>query len=373
MNQIEILNIAYRTALQPVECLEGLASRLNRWYQDYPEQAYLHPCVINGRAALVCQRGLLNQHADAYWALKAIADEYAVYLKEDSRQKDAAFSTENRRRQMAVVLTFCIGLLATSRSVTADDLTGDGKGATIVAGLTLSSLNLDSQVGQSADGQTVIHLRHAALPSVVDVMRSHLQKQASMQIDAAAKQKIVAFLSKVYRPELDDPATIAQDLQAIAEYFAQYPQAIALIEALEDQSLSLKYQAGHWQTQAFGNRYGVEKVTVYFDTRLGAQFLNNPDCTTNPACHVSPADALLHELLHAKLMLLEQEHYIATGGFSGNLYPYQHEDEVISEENRLYQAMNQLDGWSRPIRHQHSGELLQVSCPVCVLSADNAH
>jgi len=127
----------------------------------------------------------------------------------------------------------------------------------------------------------------------------------------------------------------------------------------------LKYRAGYWQAQAWGNRYGVDSVTIFFDSRLGAQLLNAPGCEANPACAISPADALLHELLHAKLMLLDSAHFIAEGGLNSTLYPFQHEHEVLMEENRLYQAMNQEDGRARALRQHHSGNLQRVECPAC--------
>ena len=127
----------------------------------------------------------------------------------------------------------------------------------------------------------------------------------------------------------------------------------------------LKYKADNWQAQAWGSQYTVDSVTVSFDTRVAAQLLNQADCRANPACDISPADALLHELLHAKLMLVDSRRFIENGGMQQSLYNFQHEREVIADENQLYHAMNMQDGRSRPIRKEHAGRLYHVKCAAC--------
>jgi len=44
------------------------------------------------------------------------------------------------------------------------------------------------------------------------------------------------------------------------------------------------------------------------------------DCKANPASHITPADALLHELLHAKLMIMDSAQFIKNGGMKPRLY-----------------------------------------------------
>jgi hypothetical protein len=56
-----------------------------------------------------------------------------------------------------------------------------------------------------------------------------------------------------------------------------------------------------------------------------------------------------------------------------SLYPFEHEREVINQENQLYVQMNQEDGLFRPIRHQHIGVLVNVGCALCLPKEMLAH
>ncbi|WFP51091.1 hypothetical protein PL263_03475 [Methylomonas sp. EFPC3] len=358
MTEIDLLHQAFAGAQPPIGDLAGLTSALNRWYLQHPDCNFLHPCQIGGRPALVCQADLSRNEPAAFAELQAIAERYALYLKEDARRREQTWADANRRRGIGLVLSFCIGLSAVSRSVGADELLP----VNVVAGQ-----HLPSPLGASANtGDGVIRLRHRHPPSAAQVLAAYSQKQTNVQVDSAAAADIAEFLQSLYQKKSGDPPTVNADLQTIADYFSRYPQAVALIGELRGQKIGLDYQAGAWQTVAFGNQFGISSVTIRFDTRLGAQLLGDPGCDATPACSIAPADALLHELLHAKLMLLDSEHFIAGGGLAPGLYPFEHEHEVIAEENRLFQAMNQTDGRARPIRHRHSGELLQVSCPACI-------
>ena len=63
---------------------------------------------------------------------------------------------------------------------------------------------------------------------------------------------------------------------------------------LQQKKLVLKYKANNWQAQAWGTQLAIDSVTIFFDTRVGAQLLYLDNCQANPACNISPADALLH-------------------------------------------------------------------------------
>ncbi|BBL58449.1 hypothetical protein [Methylomonas koyamae] len=364
MTEIELLHQAFHGAQPQVGDLSDLAGALNRWYLQHSHCNFLHPCQIDGRPALVCQADLSRTHPAAFAELQAIAERYALYLKEDARRSAQGWADGNRRRGLGLVLSFCIGLSAASRSVGADEL----QAVKVVAGgrqLPAPALTVQAGVaGNSGDG--IIRLRQRRPPSAAEVLAAYSQKQSALQTDSVAAADIAQFLNQVYRKKSGDPAALSADLQTIAEYFSRYPEAVALIEQLRGQKIELNYQSGTWQTVAFGNQFGIASVTIHFDTRLGAQLLGDPGCEATPACSIAPADALLHELLHAKLMLLDSEHFIAGGGLAPGLYPFEHEHEVIVAENQLFQAMNRSDGRARPIRHRHSGELLQVSCPACI-------
>ncbi|MBD9355721.1 hypothetical protein [Methylomonas albis] len=366
MNEISTLLQAFGGATSRIEGIEKLAGDLNSWYLQQPvERNFLHPCLIVGKPALVCQAGLSRNAGTAFTELEAIARRYGLYLKEDSRQRDDASILHNRRRNIGLVLSFCIGMMASSRAVTANDLQPVNAVHSIASQLAEPVNQMQAKLSVDKDGVSTIHLRQRLPPNAAQVMAAYSQKQSTLNSDPQAKTEISNFLSTIYQAESADPGNIRADFAVMADYFSHYPQAVSLINELRGQKLVLKYRQNTWQTQAFGNQFGVDSVTIYFDTRFGAQLLNDPGCDTTPACSISPADALLHELLHAKLMLLDSQHFIDGGGMAPTLYPFEHEHEVLNQENRLYQEMNQLDGRARPLRHRHSGELLQVSCPAC--------
>ncbi|WP_426994422.1 hypothetical protein [Methylomonas sp. CM2] len=364
MSETRTLQQAYQTAVRPPRDPERLAQALNDWYQRWPTHNFLHPCVIDGKAALVCRADLSVSAADAYRELLAIAEAHGVYLKEDRRSLDFPPAHGNRRREVGLVLTFCIGLLGWSRAVCADDLLAPppSPAAQLVAP---PAGAMQAIASRDEANHTLIKLRRTQPPSAADIANAYQQVANPQPAPADAAAAILDFLKTAYRPELGEPANVAADFESIAAYYAHYPAVAALIRDLDQQKVLLKYRKNTWQAQAWGNQYRVDSVTIYFDTRLGAQLLAEPGCDANPACGVSPADALLHELLHAKLMLLDSGHFIAGGGMAQNLYPFEHEREVIAEENRLYRSMNQEDGLARPLRHRHSGQLAEVSCPAC--------
>ena len=118
-----------------------------------------------------------------------------------------------------------------------------------------------------------------------------------------------------------------------------------------------------------GNQIQVKSVKVYFDSRAAAMLRSHRACTDSDkrgACVASPADALLHELLHASSALLESRRFIEQGGMNGVMYPFAHEDAVIKSENALYRSMTAIDKQHRPNRHSHTGRLVASTCVTCV-------
>lgn len=351
----------------PQARLPALLEALQVWYYRNPAHNFLHPCVIEGKAALVC-RGKLSRNAPAsFSALQAIADEFDLYVKEDTRQQTLDCKQPNRRKSLALVLSFYIGMLGTSRLVTANELTSTPAG-TVIAGLSVPIHTLQTSVSIDKTGQPVLHLKKSPRPAASEMRKIYDHHKHNLQTQAGNEEFIHHFLRTAYQPEDSDPAHIAGDMANIAHYFAQYPQTVELISALSGKNLQLKYKADNWQTQAWGNENGIDRVTIFFDTQIAAKFVTGSDCELNPACNISPADALLHELLHAKLMLLDAQHFIETGGLQPSLYPFEHEREVIQLENQLYGAMNRQDHLARPLRTRHSGELFHVDCALCELS-----
>lgn len=356
----QALSHAFAAAKRVIVDTQALSAALQDWYQTWPEHHFLHPCIIDDRPALVCRAGLSQLEPGAFMQLQTIADAYGIYLKQDARQAGGEHTGANRRSNSGAVLLFCLSLLAASRTVSAHDLPA---AAAHPYEMPISGLQVNPVM--AADGSKVVRLQRARAPSAEQVLAAYQAKAATQDVSPADRSSIGTFLKQAYQAQADDPATIAADLQKMADYYAGYPQAVALIQSLAQHKVVLKYRQGTWQAQAWGSQQRVDSVIIHFDTRTGAQLLDAPGCEDNPACSISAADALLHELLHAQLMLLESERFIASGGMQGHIYPYDHEQDVLVMENRLYRAMNREDGRVRPLRQRHTGSLQQVACAVC--------
>ncbi len=156
------------------------------------------------------------------------------------------------------------------------------------------------------------------------------------------------------------------DIEQLAAYIARLPDAYALLASLEKQPLRLRYRAGNFSTKVSGNHFYVRSVTINFDPRSAAVLRSGAHCSTNIArCVASPADAFLHELLHAKIALLETKQFVSSGAMQAILYPHAHERDVISRERQMYAAMTRHDQQPRPLRQNHSGYLIAANCVTC--------
>ncbi len=340
-----------------------LAEDLHDWFLRYPHNNFLHLCVIQGQAALVCQSSLSQESPQAYVALLKICHKYFIFLKQNQRTQDT-LQTQNRRSQKIALLGFCLGLMsnpAVARSTESHAIHRQHISSHRIA----LTEQMSTRV-KLVNGQKAISFRKQAPPSAQQIAEAYQIKPLRQPVKHAANLKIKDFLRKSYVAQTGDPASIRKDLQEIAHYYAQYPAIVNLVSELSGHNIILKYKKNHWQAQALGTQTSVDQVTVYFDTRIGAQLWLHEKCAESPACHVTPADALLHELLHAKLMIVDSHEFIQKGGMKPALYLYDHEAEVIAYENRLYQTMSAADGMPRPLRSRHSGNLKHVSCALCL-------
>jgi|APLak6261659701_1056019.scaffolds.fasta_scaffold07962_1 hypothetical protein len=164
MNDILIIEQIYRQASSRIDDIPGLFKALNQWYLTYPENNFLHPSIIDGKAALVCQGNLSNINAEAFAELRKIADRYHIYLKEDKRTRDASHEFDNRRKKIAFVLTFCLALLESSSMVMAGELRDH------------------DVVNQASLGQLISH----------EVLEAYANNKSAMKIDERKAQLLVA-------------------------------------------------------------------------------------------------------------------------------------------------------------------------------------
>jgi hypothetical protein len=351
-------------------------------------QAYfLHPCRIDDRLTVIHARGLASKDPAFYQNLQSFAQQYDYVLLAERRYKDNTVGFD--RRKWLPVMMFTVGM---NGAVAAKEL-ADNKGtgtaylALFDAQVTLnegilekSSLNKDLGSKPGIASETLRDIEFN-VTSAMEELSEHLVedhgllKASEFNSDDAEAAKLAApvtvemlsILQKHYADKDSDPNYIQSDLKEMAAYFAQYPEASALLRALDDQSWKLTFTENTFKTDVRGNAFQVYSATIHFDSRAAAKLRSHRACDEKlGACVASPADALLHELLHAKAALLTPEEFIEQGGMNSVIYPYAHEQVVIQGENELYRSMTSVDGRLRPHRHSHSGRLAMADCVTCI-------
>lgn len=191
-----------------------------------------------------------------------------------------------------------------------------------------------------------------------------LTKQTT--INSSMANALFMMLHRHYKKQDSDPAYIVNDLKIMANYYSRFPKVISLLVALDQKNWQLSYDENNWVTTATGSRLHIEKATIHFNTRSAAQLRLNRGCKQNPICIASPADALLHELLHTHSMLDDSGEFIAQGGMTTVMYPYAHEYSIIDAERELYALMSRQDNIERPQRTDHTGQTVKAKCPTCI-------
>ncbi|MBI1425259.1 MAG: hypothetical protein GC149_17570 [Gammaproteobacteria bacterium] len=177
---------------------------------------------------------------------------------------------------------------------------------------------------------------------------------------------LFSILKSHYKKQKTDPDYIVNDLKQIANYYSAFPEVVDLITPLRGKNWELVYDEETWDTVASGNNLEVDKAIIHFNTRAAAQLLLNRKCKDNPVCIASPADALLHELLHTYSMFINPEKFISQGGMNNVMYPFKHEYAIIDSERKLYASMSIRDDIKRPQRTEHTGRTVIAHCPICI-------
>lgn len=212
-----------------------------------------------------------------------------------------------------------------------------------------------------------INPSNAVIEKPIDPDVSALQSLRGLEPHPARTGFIRSVLLDHWQQTSNDPPSLMQDLEKMASYFSQFPQVHALFKALDAQDWSLRYGDKTFETKIEGKNMAIENIEVVFDPRSAAQFRFNKACDVKkPYCIASPADVLLHELLHVRSILANPQEFIASGGLSNMLYPYEHERNTIESERKLYRAMSAHDEQARPLRNEHSGRHVLVACVTCI-------
>ena len=310
--------------------------------------AYVHPCVINNELHIVYPRGLQDNSPHLFTKLTEYYQKQGYRLKEDQRSEKYSNKYKNERQKWAPILLFTASLLFES-SACAD---------------------VELDVGSASPQAQQVELQLISNNKIREQIKfsvassSHTEKQIKIKSNLA--RSLFETLNKRYIRQESDPDYVLNDLKEIANYYSGFPESVRLIEELENKNWSLSFDEDNWLTTGSGSTLSVDKAVIHFNTRSAAQLRLNNGCSDNPICIASPADALLHELLHAHSMLVNGEEFIAQGGMNNVVYPYEHEYAVIDAERSLYAKMSNQDNVKRPQRREHSGRTVKARCSTCI-------
>ena len=312
---------------------------------------YVHPCVIDKQPHIIYPRGLASGAPHLFQQLKQYFSRLGYQLKEDQRNQQCHNQYASKRRAWAPIILFSAGLLFESTAMADVEINLDD-----VSQINNSQIELNLINNRSIRQQIKQELN-------IDPHFDEIEIPTLKQRTALVLHRI---LTTRYQPQANDPAHIQQDLKKMADYYSSYPEVVSLFNAIKNANWSLVFDEENWTTMASGNFAGIEKAEVHFNSRSAAQLRLNDSCKQNPVCIASPADALLHELLHVNSMFNHSEKFIAEGGMNGVMYPYQHERNIIGQERSLYQQMTEVDDVKRPYRHNHSGRIIKANCATCI-------
>ena len=328
--------------LQPEKKRRGISSSLSH--------AYVHPCVINDAPHIVYPQGLAENSPHLFAKLSQHYQRQGYVLKEDQRSEKYANKYKNERQKWAPILLFTASLFFES-SAFADVEVDINEGVAF-------------QQHQNIELQLISNSKIREQIQFTIAPTKNAEKQ--IKIKSGLAQSIFETLNSRYKKQSSDPSYIVNDLKEIANYYSDFPESVSLLEALKNKSWELSYDEHNWVTTGSGNMLQVDKAIIHFNTRSAAQLRLNNGCADNPVCIASPADALLHELLHTHSMLVNGEEFIAQGGMNNVMYPYKHEYAVIGAERKLYARMSTHDNIKRPQRREHTGRTVKANCPTCI-------
>lgn len=312
-------------------------------------QTYVHPCIINNKPHIIYPRGLLEESPRLFTKLSLHYKQQGYILKEDQRSDNPSDKHKNERRKWVPVLLFTASLIFESSAF---------------ADVELEVNEVASLQQQKIELQLISNnkIREQIQYSVKPVNK--IQQQT--QIKSELAQSLFEILNNRYQKQKTDPDYIVDDLKEIANYYSEFPESVTLIDALKDKNWQLSFDENNWVTTGSGSMLQVDKAVIHFNTRSAAQLRLNNGCADNPVCIASPADALLHELLHVHSMLINGEEFIAQGGMNNVMYPYKHEYSVIDKERELYASMSTQDKIKRPQRREHTGRIVKAHCSTCI-------
>lgn len=316
--------------------LDEWSRHCKKYFSDASGVHPIHPCIIDGKTHYVHAPGLAEQDAQYYLHLRRFTERNGIGLKPDQRKPGTDHHTCRRKKFIPVVFL--------AMSFFAPQLLAE---------------HVDQQLGLMAINNAEVEY----LDSSMQGKGSFVEKFERSLVSETLEQILMAHLE----PESNHSSSMRQDIEDLSLYYAQYPEVVKLIMSLADADWKLRYAPHTFQTNVSGSRLQIDRIEVFFDPRSGARLKFYDKCKTQkPFCVASPADALLHELLHVQTITQDTNQFIQQGGLDPLSYPAEHERFTIQKENELYAAMTKIDGQARPLRSEHNGRHVLVSCATCL-------
>ena len=332
-------------------------------------------CLVEGQQTMIYHAAFSLNNPEAFAHLERVANQSGWSLLQDRRK--VAHKVEHDRRQRVVLASIRLAassFLLHNTSVMASDFGLNGAavhGQTLFAASHVNASTIVRPLGLFSPANDYFNDNPDSRLLDLQAANSDFHEHPDMTLaDEFSPEKYKAvskLLSKKWIKNKRDPGYLGSDIDEMAQYIAARPQAYELLMSVRKQPWTLHHRAGEFRSDVRGTNFDVNSVRIYFDTRAAAILKSHETCEVDARhCTASPVDALLHELLHAKLTLTETDEFIRSGGMSGAIYPYQHERKVIALENKMYRAMSDHDQQPRPYRRSHVGTLITADCATCV-------
>lgn len=308
----------------------------------------IHSCLIDGLRYFIHSPSLATDNPNHYQKLIAYAQKYGALLKEDQRSNLKAHKN-CRRQKLLPIIFFAFSLSGQCVFSESSEHNETEKN-------TASHISLKF-IGKTDSFNTKSNMTDMPSEQGYEILPKDLRLAITL------KRILLAH----FIPQGNDPITIIHEIENLAEYYSSHPDAAKIIISIRNKKWTLKYAPHTFQTEVQGTRLSVKDATIYFDPSSGAKLKFYDKCKYKKLfCVASPADALLHEFLHVHSILVDTHDFISQGGMVEHIYPEKHEQATILKENDLYKAMSKRDKRPRPIRNDHTGRHIFVSCVTCV-------
>lgn len=298
---------------------------------------HVHPCLIDGKACFVYSAKLRRKNPTAYKRLVELARQSKRLLICDRRKKVKSGDIKYERRARWIpVIALTVNTTLAGASVNAEQMTQKNE---------LNSSQIIARVETSHFEELSGAKSHSILasPDIEAILFDHVNRR---DITLSTRRKM---------------------LHEVAMYYNQFPQVRALFTELKGKAWTLTFSDQQYKTDVFSSGGKVSRVKIYFNPNLSAQLQFDESCDGKRAnCMASPADLLLHELLHAYTILKKPEAFMSQISTRGKTYPLEHEHKTITLEQAFFRAMSEVDGRARPRREKHFGQSFGASCPTCI-------